>query len=152
MTGRPLCELCGEPMPDGEGMFKIHGYSGNCPKPPKAAPPMTTAREVIAKARYNRRVMSRALVKDKYGRRQFNEPEPWEEADEVERETELLEAEDDLAALAQEGLAVVDVKDLRFLENWFQHRVEGRALGGTTTSCLRMIRAMIGSLSREKEK
>ncbi len=28
------CELCGEPMPIGEEMFKYHGYSGNCPKPP----------------------------------------------------------------------------------------------------------------------
>ena len=28
------CELCGEPMPVGEEMFKCHGYSGNCPKPP----------------------------------------------------------------------------------------------------------------------
>ena len=28
------CELCGEPMPEGEEMFKFHGYSGNCPKPP----------------------------------------------------------------------------------------------------------------------
>lgn len=28
------CELCGEPMPKGEEMFKFHGYSGNCPKPP----------------------------------------------------------------------------------------------------------------------
>ncbi len=28
------CELCGEPMPAGEEMFKFHGYSGNCPKPP----------------------------------------------------------------------------------------------------------------------
>lgn len=27
------CELCGEPMPEGEEMFKFHGYSGNCPKP-----------------------------------------------------------------------------------------------------------------------
>lgn len=27
------CELCGEPMPDGEEMFKFHGYSGDCPKP-----------------------------------------------------------------------------------------------------------------------
>ena len=26
------CELCGEPMPDGEEMFKYHGYSGSCPK------------------------------------------------------------------------------------------------------------------------
>lgn len=28
------CELCGEPMPAGEEMFKFHGFSGNCPKPP----------------------------------------------------------------------------------------------------------------------
>jgi len=28
------CELCGEPMPDGEEMFKFHGYSGDCKKPP----------------------------------------------------------------------------------------------------------------------
>jgi hypothetical protein len=28
------CELCGEPMPVGEEMFKFHGYSGPCPKPP----------------------------------------------------------------------------------------------------------------------
>lgn len=28
------CELCGEPMPAGEEMFKYHGYSGPCPKPP----------------------------------------------------------------------------------------------------------------------
>lgn len=30
------CELCGEPMPLGEEMFKFHGYSGPCPKPPQA--------------------------------------------------------------------------------------------------------------------
>lgn len=28
------CELCGEPMPVGEEMFKYHGLSGPCPKPP----------------------------------------------------------------------------------------------------------------------
>lgn len=28
------CELCGEPMPKGEEMFKYHGSSGPCPKPP----------------------------------------------------------------------------------------------------------------------
>ena len=28
------CQICGEPMPPGEEMFKFHGYSGNCPKPP----------------------------------------------------------------------------------------------------------------------
>ena len=30
----PVCELCGEPMPKGEEMFKYHGYGGLCPKPP----------------------------------------------------------------------------------------------------------------------
>ena len=29
----PTCALCGEPMPEGEEMFKYHGYSGPCPKP-----------------------------------------------------------------------------------------------------------------------
>ncbi|MBR0693625.1 hypothetical protein [Bradyrhizobium lablabi] len=28
------CELCGEQMPEGETMFRFHGYSGPCPKPP----------------------------------------------------------------------------------------------------------------------
>jgi len=28
------CALCGEPMPEGETMFKYHGYSGPCPAPP----------------------------------------------------------------------------------------------------------------------
>lgn len=34
MSDNPKCELCGEPMPDGETMFKYHGHSGPCPKPP----------------------------------------------------------------------------------------------------------------------
>ena len=34
MTKKAICELCGEPMPPGEEMFKYHGYSGDCPKPP----------------------------------------------------------------------------------------------------------------------
>lgn len=25
-----ICELCGCPMPEGEEMFKFHGYSGPC--------------------------------------------------------------------------------------------------------------------------
>ncbi len=28
------CELCGDPMPAGEEVFKFHGFSGPCPKPP----------------------------------------------------------------------------------------------------------------------
>lgn len=26
------CEICGEPMPAGEEMFKYHGHSGPCPE------------------------------------------------------------------------------------------------------------------------
>lgn len=33
-TETAKCVLCGEPMPKGEEMFKFHGYSGECPKPP----------------------------------------------------------------------------------------------------------------------
>lgn len=33
------CELCGELMPPSESMFKYHGYSGPCPKPPLPAQP-----------------------------------------------------------------------------------------------------------------
>lgn len=34
MSDKPKCTVCGEPMPPGEEMFKFHGYSGPCPKPP----------------------------------------------------------------------------------------------------------------------
>lgn len=34
MSEKATCQLCGEPMPAGEEMFKYHGYSGPCPKPP----------------------------------------------------------------------------------------------------------------------
>ena len=40
---KKLCEICGEPMPDGEEMFKFHGYSGKCPKPPLKKPTPTPA-------------------------------------------------------------------------------------------------------------
>jgi len=38
------CELCGHPMPEGEEMFKYHGYSCPCPVGPKATPPMVCKR------------------------------------------------------------------------------------------------------------
>lgn len=34
MSEKPKCVICGEPMPAGEKMFKFHGYSGDCPRPP----------------------------------------------------------------------------------------------------------------------
>jgi len=39
MSDKPKCALCGEPLPDGEEMFRFHGYSGPCPKPPLPRPP-----------------------------------------------------------------------------------------------------------------
>ncbi len=39
MSETTKCELCGEPMPLGEEMFKYHGYSGPCPKEPLRATP-----------------------------------------------------------------------------------------------------------------
>ena len=45
MSEQTKCELCGEPMPPGEQMFKFHGYSGPCPKPPLPQPP-SVPREV----------------------------------------------------------------------------------------------------------
>src|SRR5687767_1845900 len=38
MSEPAKCELCGEPMPLGEQMFKFHGYSGPCPKEPLPKP------------------------------------------------------------------------------------------------------------------
>ena len=40
MTEQATCTICGEPMPPGEEMFKFHGYSGPCPKPPLAPAPL----------------------------------------------------------------------------------------------------------------
>ena len=47
MADNPKCELCGEPMPPGEEMFKIHGYSGNCPKPPLPRSEKSTTKELL---------------------------------------------------------------------------------------------------------
>lgn len=38
MSDIAKCGICGEPMPAGEEMFKFHGYSGDCPKPPLPKP------------------------------------------------------------------------------------------------------------------
>lgn len=46
-TYQPVCDLCGEPMPLGEEMFKYHGYSGPCPKPPKQKPAPAEAQEAV---------------------------------------------------------------------------------------------------------
>lgn len=41
----PNCTLCGEPMAPGEEMFKYHGYSGPCPKPPLPKPKLAAVVE-----------------------------------------------------------------------------------------------------------
>jgi hypothetical protein len=48
MSTTPKCELCGEPMPEGEEMFKYHGYSGPCPKPMLHDTSKITVRDKIA--------------------------------------------------------------------------------------------------------
>lgn len=45
MSEQPKCEICGEPMLPGEEMFKFHGYSSDCPKPP--LPRLPTADEML---------------------------------------------------------------------------------------------------------
>ena len=39
MSEEAKCELCGEPMPVGEEMFKYHGHSGPCPTKGKTFEP-----------------------------------------------------------------------------------------------------------------
>lgn len=50
MSDCPKCELCGEPMPEGESMFKFHGYSGDCPRKPirKLTPEVGVIAAVVA--------------------------------------------------------------------------------------------------------
>ena len=40
MSDTAKCAICGEPMPIGEEMFKFHGYSGDCQKPPVPKKPV----------------------------------------------------------------------------------------------------------------
>ena len=50
MSEQAKCELCGEPMPPGEEMFKFHGYSGPCPKEPLPHEP-SPCQKLVAKWR-----------------------------------------------------------------------------------------------------
>lgn len=43
----PNCEMCGDPMPPGEEMFRFHGYSGPCPKPPLERAEPTLSDDVL---------------------------------------------------------------------------------------------------------
>ena len=56
-----LCTLCGEPMPPGETMFKYHGYSGLCPKPPLPSPSRVPLPESVRQALEDYRTGNRAM-------------------------------------------------------------------------------------------
>lgn len=43
-----ICELCGEPLPAGEETFRYHGYSGDCPKPPKSKEAAPIEEQIVA--------------------------------------------------------------------------------------------------------
>ncbi len=43
---QPTCEICGEPMPPGEEMFKVHGFSGDCPNPPLPKPKLVAGEHI----------------------------------------------------------------------------------------------------------
>ena len=54
-----LCSIRGEPLPEGELMFKFHGYSGPCPKPPLLT---TSQRAVTEEKRLLDEKLSRLMV------------------------------------------------------------------------------------------
>lgn len=67
---KPVCQLCGEPMPAGEEMFNYHGYSGNCPKPPVPAPmspPSATADKATPRPWHVDRSDKEADIHSAYG-------------------------------------------------------------------------------------
>ena len=41
------CEICGEPMQEGEEMFNFHGSLGPCPKPPLPKPKLEAMVEYL---------------------------------------------------------------------------------------------------------
>jgi hypothetical protein len=51
MSTQPTCAVCGDPMPKGEEMFKFHGYSGDCPKPPLPKEKRLNGVQLIAEER-----------------------------------------------------------------------------------------------------
>jgi hypothetical protein len=79
-----LCELCGEPMPLGEEMFKYHGLTGPCPK--EVTRERVSPMSIPAELRNARMMVNRGHgdVSD--------EPDPLHEAaaDEIERLQTLL--------------------------------------------------------------
>ena len=67
MTDVHRCELCGEPMPAGEEMFRQHGYSGPCPKPPLPRSNRRTGETAQAHAKRALEAAKHALRSYQYG-------------------------------------------------------------------------------------
>ena len=70
------CSVCGEPMPEGEQMFKFHGYSGPCPKPPLPREKITDAAvdqiaDAINRARYVGGLPERALADEDHSAQEY---------------------------------------------------------------------------------
>jgi hypothetical protein len=76
----PTCEICGEPMPPGEEMFKYHGLSGPCPKPPKAKE--ASAHVTIPRVQYEALMAARNALAHVY-RDDGCGPESWNECREA---------------------------------------------------------------------
>jgi len=56
------CAICGEPMPPGEQMFKYHGFSGDCPKPPLPRPSRSSADRALGRAVVEERLKELAHI------------------------------------------------------------------------------------------
>ena len=63
-TTQPKCEICGEPMPPGEEVFKFHGYSGPCPKPPLAEKPAAASGLALIADERERQIMVEGYTPD----------------------------------------------------------------------------------------
>jgi len=86
----PNCEICGEPMPESESMFKFHGYSGPCPKPPLA--PRT---EVVAEFVFRDMKNGEFWIDVRVNRKPYMQIGPFD------TETERQRAHDDLLAMTR---------------------------------------------------
>lgn len=74
------CALCGEPMPAGEEMFKYHGLSGHCPKPPLPRPKLMSIIEYLYSDRDGKFWLEVHVDRQPYAAIPFNSEEERERA------------------------------------------------------------------------